>query len=119
MPTPPVGPAHDGSFPADCAHTHLFAGARVLIQGLPDPAAFAAAPAPVGLALRLSDGVTVPAELLVADRGDVVLTVAAHTTAAGTPIGERAWQVRDIRVADDDAVEMSVGGRQDAGFPAR
>jgi hypothetical protein len=108
-------PAADDSLPAVCAHTHLFAGARCRLRGLPDPVGFAAAPVPVGIALRFCDDVTAPAELLVADRGDLALSVAAHTTAAGTRMDERLWAVREVR-PDGDEVEVVIGRRQDPGF---
>ncbi|MFJ9037025.1 hypothetical protein ACIRF8_10625 [Streptomyces sp. NPDC102406] len=112
VPEPLPDPANDDPFPAECARTHLYAGARCLVRGLPDPAGFAAAPTAVGLALRFSDGVTTAAELLVSDRGDLALAVAAHTTAAGTPTAERLWGVRRTLPAEG-GVELVIGRRQD------
>ncbi|MEV1026249.1 hypothetical protein [Streptomyces sp. NPDC050264] len=116
MPAPHPGSAPDGSFPAECAHTHLFAGARCRIGELPDPVGFAAAPAPVGVTLRFSDDVTARAELLLSERGDLALAVEAYTTAAGTPMAERVWGVREVRPVADE-VEVLLGRPQDSGFP--
>ncbi|MFJ8825144.1 hypothetical protein ACIREE_25605 [Streptomyces sp. NPDC102467] len=116
MPDPRPGSPRDGSFPAECAHTHLFAGARCRIGDLPDPAGFGADPVPIGIALHFSDDVTAEAELLVSDRGDLALAVAAHTTAAGTPMTGRVWNVREVRLVADEA-EVVLGRPQDPGFP--
>ncbi|MFI0241081.1 hypothetical protein [Streptomyces sp. NPDC016845] len=99
------------TFPAACAHTHLFAGARCRIEGLTDPVGFAASPAPIGIDLRFSDGTTVAAELLLSERSDLALAVAAHTTAAGTRMGERLWGVREVRGCES-AAELVIGRRQ-------
>ncbi|MFF7329586.1 hypothetical protein [Streptomyces sp. NPDC008150] len=105
-------PDAEGVFTAVCAHTHLFPGSRCQVLGLPDPAGFAAAPAPVGLLLRFSDDVEAEAELLVSPDSGAVLVVSAHTTRAGTRIGEHSWLVRSLS-ATGDAVEMLVGSRAD------
>ncbi|MEU1279257.1 hypothetical protein [Streptomyces sp. NPDC005805] len=102
------------AYPAFCAHTHLFPGARPLLRELGDPAAFAAAPRPVGVELEFADGVVAAAELLVAGPGDAVLAVPAYTTAAGTRIAERTWPVRELRTGGDmegGEVELVLGGR--------
>ncbi len=104
------------SFPADCAHTHLFPGARCRIRDLSDPQGFVEAPAPLGITLCFSDGVAVPAELLVAGKGDVVMAVEEHKTAAGTSVPERIWQIREIHLAAGE-VDVLVGRRQDLGRP--
>lgn len=112
----PVPDSEGGrSFPAECAHTHLFAGARCRIRNLPDPQGFVEAPVPLGVMLCFSDGVSVPAELLVADRGDLALVVEEHTTAAGTAAPERIWQIRENRLVAGE-VEVVVGARQDLGL---
>jgi hypothetical protein len=82
------------------------------VLGIPDPAIFVAAPVPVALALRFSDGATAGADLLVSDDGAAVLTVAAYTTEAGTRIGEHLWLVRQFDVVGED-VEIRTGSRAD------
>ncbi|MEU6736717.1 hypothetical protein [Streptomyces physcomitrii] len=109
MDHPSPGSPADRVHPAVCAHTHLFPGGSCRLRELPDPEGFAAAPRPLGLALRFSDGVVVAdAELLVAEDGDTVLTVPAYTTGAGTPISERLWPVRKL-LPDGEEVEVRVG----------
>ncbi|MFJ6069491.1 hypothetical protein ACIQFU_01380 [Streptomyces sp. NPDC093065] len=116
------GPAGPDTFPALCAHTHLFPGARCRVQGLPDPDAFVAGPRPLDLDLRFSDGVMVAARLLtepgegspLAEPGEghsavAVLAVPAHTTAAGTRIDARTWRIRDLDVREGADVELVVG----------
>ncbi|UYM25266.1 hypothetical protein OIM90_07305 [Streptomyces sp. AD16] len=51
--------------PAACLHTHLFRGARVLVDGLADPSGYARAPRPLELALRFSDDAPADAQVLV------------------------------------------------------
>lgn len=96
MPHPSGGPSGTDTFPALCGHTHLFPGARCRVQGLPDPDAFAAAPRPLDVDLRFSDGVLVAARLLTepGEGSPLVLAVPAHTTAAGTRIDARAWRIQ-------------------------
>ncbi|MCS0603727.1 hypothetical protein NX794_21275 [Streptomyces sp. LP11] len=105
----PGGPADADTFPAVCDHTHLFPGARPRVQGLPDPAAFAAEPRPVEVDLRFSDGVITNAELRTPEPGAVLLGVPAYTTAAGTPVDARTWLVREVSHVDDE-VELRIGG---------
>nr|WP_130796663.1 hypothetical protein [Streptomyces otsuchiensis] len=112
MPLHASGSDGDDTFPAICAHTHLFPGSRCRVRELPDPQGFAAAPRPLGLDLRFSDGVVSEAELLVADSGDAVLTVAARTTAAGTGIDGQTWIVRSFERSGDE-VELTLGSRSD------
>ncbi|MET9255416.1 hypothetical protein [Streptomyces sp. NPDC003717] len=99
------------TFPALCGHSHLFPGARCRLQNLRDPGAFAAAPWPVEVDLRFSDGVVVDAVLASAGPGDdapAVLTVPAYSTAAGTAIDGRTWLVREaVRVGSE--VELTMG----------
>ncbi|RAJ33267.1 hypothetical protein K353_05663 [Kitasatospora sp. SolWspMP-SS2h] len=110
------------TFPALCAHTHLFPGARLRVQGLPDPAALAAAlgPPDADLDLRFADGSAAEGRLRAAGpdgaetaaTGPAVaeLAVAGYTTAAGTRLDARTWEVR-ASVAADGALELTVGGR--------
>ncbi|MEU8957234.1 hypothetical protein AB0C93_23360 [Streptomyces sp. NPDC048518] len=93
---------------ATCGHTHLFPGARCRLQGLSDPQAFAAAPWPVGVDLRFSDGVIVDADLRAGGETDPVLAVPSYTTGAGTRIGERAWLVREFTPVGAE-VELTTG----------
>ncbi|MEU6483996.1 hypothetical protein [Streptomyces sp. NPDC046887] len=112
-PTPPPadGPADAAdTYPAVCDHTHLFAGARLRVQALPDPAAFAARPRPIEVDLRFSDGVVADTELRIPESGGPQLAVPAYTTAAGTSVDARTWTVRELRRLDDE-VEVRVGGR--------
>ncbi|NED76233.1 hypothetical protein G3I51_28765 [Streptomyces sp. SID9944] len=97
------------TFPAVCGHTHLFPGARCRVQGLPDPAAFAAGPSPLDVDLRFSDGVLTAAELRTGTPAGPVLAVPAYTTAAGTTIDGRVWRVRDLVRAGDE-VEIVLAG---------
>lgn len=113
----PVGPwgaagRAGAPLPALCAHTHLFRGARVRVRGLADPVAWAAAPEPVGLELRFSDGETADAELLVGEGGGAVLAVGAYVTAAGTSLGERSWLVGGVRPVGREA-EVTLGARME------
>lgn len=103
-------PAEDppASHLALCSHTHLFPGARCRLQGLPRPKAFATAPEPLDLYLRFSDGTAAAAELRTGTA--TTLTVAAHTTAAGTPLEESAWSVKGVALHQDE-VELTVGAR--------
>ncbi|MFF1379746.1 hypothetical protein [Streptomyces sp. NPDC058308] len=110
MPQPPADPAEPDTVPALCGHTHLFPGARCRLQGLSDPRAFALAPRSVGVDLRFSDAVFVDAELHTGDPAGPVLTVPAHTTAAGTRIDERAWLVREF-TPEGAEVELTIGSR--------
>lgn len=87
MPQPPAGPDQSHAFLTVCTHTHLFPGARCRVQGLPRPDAFAAAPRPIGLCLRFSDGVATDAELRTGAPTGPVLSVPAYTTGAGTRAG--------------------------------
>ncbi|MET7363599.1 hypothetical protein ABZS76_34865 [Streptomyces sp. NPDC005562] len=107
-PTAPREPTEPETVPATCGHTHLFPGARCRLQGLHDPHAFAAAPWPVGVDLRFSDGVIVDAELRAGGEADPVLTVPSYTTGAGTRINERAWLVREFTLTGTE-VELTTG----------
>ncbi|MET8606650.1 hypothetical protein ABZV92_24260 [Streptomyces rubiginosohelvolus] len=91
-----------------CTHTHLFPGARCRLQGLSHPAAFAAAPEPIEVHLRFSDGTATAAELHPDSPTGPTLTVAAYTTAAGTPIDDSAWTVKGIARKQDE-VELTIG----------
>ncbi|GAA3487303.1 hypothetical protein [Streptomyces cremeus] len=93
------------TYPAVCGHTHLFPGVRCRLQGLPDAAAFVAAPRSLPVDLRFSDGTSADAELRAGAPGHPVLAVPAHTTAAGRTIAERAWLVREF-TRHGDAVEF-------------
>ncbi|MFF3032740.1 hypothetical protein ACFVS7_17250 [Streptomyces rubiginosohelvolus] len=96
------------AYPALCTHTHLFPGARCRLQGLPHPAAFAAAPQPIEVHLRFSDGTATAAELHTQPPARPTLTVAAYTTAAGTPITESTWTVKGTAQKEND-VELTIG----------
>ncbi|MFF8746147.1 hypothetical protein [Streptomyces californicus] len=114
MPPAPTPQSPPPAYQALCSHTHLFPGARCRLQGLPHPEAFAAAPEPLDVHLRFSDGTAAPADL----RTDpATLTVAAHTTAAGTPLDESAWVVKGFTL-DQDEVEMTIGARAPSPPPA-
>ncbi|MFF2225905.1 hypothetical protein ACFVV7_21610 [Streptomyces globisporus] len=91
-----------------CTHTHLFPGARCRIQGLPRPAAFAAAPEPIEVHLRFSDGTATAAELHTEPPTGPTLTVAAYTTTAGTPIADSTWAVKGV-APNEDEVELTIG----------
>ncbi|MFI7328131.1 hypothetical protein ACIBQ3_26325 [Streptomyces rubiginosohelvolus] len=91
-----------------CTHTHLFPGARCRLQGLPRPAAFAAAPEPIEVHLRFSDGAAAAAELRTASPTGPALAVAAYTTAAGTPIDDSTWAIKGIAQKQDE-VELTIG----------
>lgn len=104
------GSAGRGTYQADCPHSHLFRGERVLIRGLPDPLAYAASPTPLDLDLRFSDGASTDAELVVSATGGAALTVTAYTTVAGTALPDRTWLVQEVRVSGDEA-EAVVGSR--------
>ena len=104
---PPEGPL---TYPATCAHTHLFPGARCRVQGLPDARAFAAHPRPIEVDLRFSDGAGADAELRTDGESGPVLAVPAYTTRAGTAIGPRSWTVRDVHPSPDGAeAELILG----------
>ncbi|GAA5049490.1 hypothetical protein [Streptomyces similanensis] len=107
----PAGAGADGTdtFPAVCAHTHLFPGARCRVQGLSDPGAFAADPSPLDVDLRFSDGVLTAAQLRTGTPAGAVLVVPAYTTAAGTSVDGRTWRVRELLRAGDE-VEIAVAG---------
>ncbi|MFJ4681358.1 hypothetical protein [Kitasatospora sp. NPDC088783] len=104
------------TFPALCAHTHLFPGARLRVRGLPDPAAFAAAPGPpnagldLDLDLHFADGSAAEGRLRATGPAVAELAVAGYTTAAGTRVDARTWEVR-ASVAADGGLELTVGGR--------
>lgn len=101
----------DGHLPgAVRAHAPLPGGALPR-PGLPDPDAFAAAPRPLDVDLRFSDGVLVAARLLTepGEGSPLVLAVPAHTTAAGTRIDARAWRIRGLVVREGADVELVVG----------
>ncbi|MEW1615130.1 MULTISPECIES: hypothetical protein [unclassified Streptomyces] len=108
MPQPPTDADNATTFLALCGHTHLFPGARCHLQGLPDPAAFAAAPQPIDVYLRFSDGAATDAELRTEDPAGPVLTVPAYTTGAGTAIGARTWAVREFTGTREE-VELTLG----------
>ncbi|MFH9609743.1 hypothetical protein [Streptomyces sp. NPDC017448] len=91
-----------------CSHTHLFPGVRCRLQGLHRPKAFATAPEPLDLYLRFSDGTAAAAELRTGTA--TTLTVAAHTTAAGTPLDESTWSVKGMALQQDE-VELTIGAR--------
>ncbi|MGW0642723.1 hypothetical protein [Streptomyces badius] len=99
---------HPKTYLALCTHTHLFPGARCRLQGLPHPAAFAAAPEPIEVHLRLSDGAATAAELHTEPPTGPALTVAAYTTAAGPPIHDTTWTVKAIARKEDE-VELTIG----------
>ncbi|MGE6735862.1 hypothetical protein, partial [Streptomyces sp. NPDC059900] len=88
---------------------HLFPGAQCRIRGLADADAFAAAPWTIELALRFGDDVVTPADLCAQTPAGSVLKVAAYTTAAGTSITERSWQIRDLDPTGG-AVVLVLGG---------
>lgn len=99
---------HPKAYSALCTHTHLFPGARCRLQGLPHPAAFAAAPEPTDVHLRFSDGTATSAELHTETPAGPFLTVAAYTTAAGTPIDDSTWSVKEFTRKEDE-VELTIG----------
>ncbi|RMI34523.1 hypothetical protein [Streptomyces triticirhizae] len=105
-------PAEGGPLPAVCGHTHLFRGATVRVQGVADPAGFAARPRPLEVELVFSDGVVLTVELLVSDDGSAVLSVPAYTTEAGAGLPQRTWPVREFTVRDAD-VELLLDARLD------
>lgn len=109
MPSSPTGPAEADTYMAVCGHTHLFPGARCRVQGLPDPHAFAGAPAPIEVDLRFSDAVIAEARLSTEHPAGPVLAVPAYTTGAGTSIGGRTWVVRALTPIGDE-VELTIGG---------
>ncbi|WP_097867424.1 hypothetical protein [Streptomyces sp. rh34] len=100
--------SHPKAYLALCTHTHLFPGARCRLQGLPDPAAFAANPAPTDVHLRFSDGTATAAELRTEPPTGPSLTVAPYTTAAGTPIDDSTWTVKEFTRKEDE-VELTIG----------
>ncbi|MFJ7061470.1 hypothetical protein ACIQVA_27735 [Streptomyces microflavus] len=108
MPQPPTEPDNAPTFLALCSHTHLFPGARCRLQGLPEPTAFAAAPQPIDIYLRFSDGAATDAELRTDDPTGPALTVPAYTTGAGTAIDARTWTVRAC-TATGEEVELTIG----------
>lgn len=110
MPQPATPPDDARTFPAVCGHTHLFPGVRCLLQGLPDPRAFAAEPWPIGVDLTFSDGTLVDADLRTDDPARPVLVVPAHTTGAGTHVDDRAWPVKEC-VRSGDEVALTLGTR--------
>ncbi|MYX15465.1 hypothetical protein GTY67_19080 [Streptomyces sp. SID8374] len=91
-----------------CRQTHLFPGARCRLQGLPDPAAFAAAPHPIDIYLRFPDGAATDAEFHTENPPGPALKVPAYTTGAGTSIDARTWTVREVTTAGDEA-ELTLG----------
>ncbi|MEU2071592.1 hypothetical protein [Streptomyces anulatus] len=95
---------HPKAYLALCAHTHLFPGARCRLQGLPHPSAFAAAPEPIDVYLRFSDGTAPAAELHTDAPTGPTLTVAAYTTAAGTPVDDSTWTVKELTQKEDEVV---------------
>lgn len=103
-------PADRGPYPAVCDHTHLFRGARVRVQGLADPAGYAARPLPLDLELVFSDGVVLTVEVLVSDGSGAALAVPAHTTEAGASLPERTWPIRGFDVRRSD-VELALDVR--------
>ncbi|ALC28443.1 hypothetical protein [Streptomyces sp. CFMR 7] len=115
MPQPPTEPTEPNdetsAFLATCGHTHLFPGARCRLQGLSGPAAFAAAPHPVDLYLRFSDGAATDAKLHTEDPPGPLLTVPAYTTGAGTAIDARTWTVREFTATGEGEVELTIGTR--------
>ncbi|MFI5805030.1 hypothetical protein [Streptomyces sp. NPDC051561] len=110
MPEPLAEPQDSETFPALCGYTHLFPGVRCRLQGLPDPQAFAAAPRPVGVDLNFSDGTSADADLRTDGDAGPVLVVPAHTTGAGTHVGECTWPVKKLTPLGDD-VELTLGSR--------
>ncbi|MEV0265413.1 hypothetical protein AB0I49_29315 [Streptomyces sp. NPDC050617] len=113
MPHPATGPAEEETFPALCSHTHLFPGARLRLQGLPDPQVFATAPRSIGVDLRFSDAVGADAELHTGVPEGPFLAVPAYTTGAGTRIDQRSWHVREFTLRGDE-VELTIGSRTSA-----
>ncbi|MFJ9888422.1 hypothetical protein ACIQRW_21485 [Streptomyces sp. NPDC091287] len=99
---------HPKAHQALCTHTHLFPGARCRLQGLPDPAAFAAAPEPTDVYLRFSDGTATAAELHTETPTGPSLTVTAYTTAAGTSIEDSTWAVKEFTQKEGE-VELTIG----------
>ncbi|OWA16119.1 hypothetical protein B9W68_07480 [Streptomyces sp. CS227] len=97
--------------PAACLHTHLFRGARVLVDGVDDSSGYARVPRPLELALRFSDGAPADAEVLVSpESGETVLVVGAYTTEAGTSLSSRTWLVSGVE-ARDARVGLRIGVR--------
>ncbi|MDQ0697755.1 hypothetical protein [Streptomyces sp. W4I9-2] len=102
---------HPKAYLALCTHTHLFPGARCRLQGLPHPAAFAASPEPTDVHLRFSDGTATAAELHTENTETPTgpsLTVAAYTTAAGAPIDDSTWTIKELTQKGDE-VELTIG----------
>ncbi|NEB39670.1 hypothetical protein [Streptomyces sp. SID14515] len=99
---------HPDAHQALCTHTHLFPGARCRVQGLPHPEAFAAAPEPIDVYLRFADGTATAAELRTEPPTGPTLTVAAYTTAAGTPIDDSTWNIKQFTQKEDE-VELTIG----------
>lgn len=99
---------HPKAYLALCTHTHLFPGARCRLQGLPHPEAFAATPEPIDVYLRFSDGTATAAELAPDAPTGPSLTVAAYTTAAGTPVDDSTWTVKGFTPKQTE-VELTIG----------
>ncbi|MFD6828221.1 hypothetical protein CH313_12720 [Streptomyces sp. TSRI0384-2] len=96
---------------ATCSHTHLFRGARVLVDGPADPPGYAASPGPLDLELRFSGASPTEAEVLVSpDSGETVLAVGTYTTEAGTTLSSRTWLVNEV-AAWEAGVELKIGVR--------
>ncbi|MFD5027952.1 hypothetical protein [Streptomyces sp. NPDC058373] len=97
--------------PATCPHTHLFRGARVLVEELPDPPGYATTPHPLDLALRFSDDSPADGEVLVSPTsGDMVLAVGTYTTEAGTTLPTRTWLISEVSPLETQ-VELKIGVR--------
>nr|WP_209311340.1 hypothetical protein [Streptomyces spiramenti] len=79
-----------------------------MVEGVPEPEAFAAGPQPLTLALSFTDGVLTEAELVTDPETGTVLAVPAHTTDAGTDIPDHRWLVPGT-AADGDHVRLTIG----------
>jgi hypothetical protein len=79
------------------AHSHIFPGAWLTFDRPPEP--------PEEVMVAFSDGVEAPARLERMGGPRLMLDVAAHVTARGTPMPARPWLVETL---PDDPLRVKV-----------
>lgn len=97
----------DDPLPLTASYSHLFRGVRLSVVrsgvGLPL--------GPCAARVAFSDGVEVPAELLAAADGALLLSVPGYRTSAGTTLDAALWPIASVDETDADRITVRLGPR--------
>lgn len=100
---------NDRCIVAAASHSHLFPGALLQVASYASEE-----PAMEPLTIVFADGVESQGELMkaagIADAADVALFVDGYTTAAGTAVPQKIWQIRGHSI-EDGVLTLRIGRR--------